>query len=137
MNPGELHNSRVPFFNNMDIHQILQIITGITILVVWLFRCNTPTRYRVGNATTLQGEITEAGLPNWTYNVLRVFKPMIALMLIIGVLYNPLTLPSIICTTILMVGAIGMHVYAKDSIIKTFPAVILFTFCLLVLQHLI
>lgn len=104
---------------------------------MWLFRSNTPTRYRVGNATTLQGEILEAGLPEWTYNILRIFKPMIAFMLIIGVLYNPLTLPSIICTTILMVGAIGMHVYAKDNIIKTLPAIILFVFCLLILQQLL
>ena len=121
----------------MDIHQILQISTGVSILVVWLFRSNIPTKYRVGNATTLQGEISEAGLPDWIYNILKVFKPTIAFMLILSVLYNPLALPSVICTTILMVGAIGMHIHAKDSITKTLPAATLFTFCLLVLQHLI
>lgn len=36
-----------------------------------------------------------------------------------------------------MVGAIGMHVYAKDNIIKTLPAIILFVFCLLILQQLL
>ena len=116
----------------MDIHQILQLSTGVSILVVWLFRSNTPTRYRVGTATTLQGEISEAGLPTWTYNVLKIFKPLIALSLIVGLLYDPLTLPSVTCMLVLMTGAIGMHIHARDSITKTTPAIILFTFCIVV-----
>lgn len=122
-------------FYNMDIHQILQLSTGVSILVVWLFRSNTPTKYRVGNATTLQGEISEAGLPLWVYHVLRVLKPATALTLIVGLLYDPLTLPSVACTTVLMTGAIAMHVHARDSIMKTAPAMILFVFCIVVLQH--
>lgn len=116
----------------MEINQILQLIIGTSILFVWLVRSNVPTNFRVGNATTLQGELREIGFPNWVYDIIKIVKPIFAFFLLIGLLYSPITFPCMIITTIFMFGAVGMHIYAKDNFLKLIPALTLLIFCFIV-----
>lgn len=116
----------------MELSDILQFIVGFSILWVWLIRSHVATNYRVGGATTLREEVVEVGFPNWVYDVLRVVKPFFAFFLMIGLLYEPFTLPCMAMTTLFMLGGVGMHIYAKDSIKKMIPALILLLFCFII-----
>ena len=116
----------------MDASQILQLIIGISILFVWLVRSNVPSNFRVGGANNLKEEVLEVGLPIIFYDIMRVVKPMFAFFLIFGLFYNPMTLPSMIFTTIFMSGALWMHIKAKDNFVKVIPALTLLIFCVVI-----
>ena len=60
---------------DFKLSDFLQLVVGASILFVWLFRANVPTNYRVGQAQTLREEVTEAGLPDYMYDVMRIIKP--------------------------------------------------------------
>ena len=116
----------------MDTSQILQLIIGISILFVWLVRSHVPSNFRVGRANNLKEEVLEVGLPIIFYDIMKVIKPMFAFFLIVGLFYSPMTFPSMIVTTILMLGALLMHIKAKDNFVKVIPALTLLIFCVLI-----
>ena len=116
----------------MDAPQILQLIIGISILFVWLVRSHTPSNFRVGRANNLKEEVLEVGLPIIFYDIIKVVKPMFAFFLIVGLFYTPMTFPSMIVTTIFMVGALWMHMKAKDNFVKVITALTLFSFCVFI-----
>ena len=117
---------------DLQISDCLQLIVGISILSVWLLHAHVPTNFRVGQAQTLREEVTEAGLPDYVYDVMRIVKPIFAFFLIMGILWNPITLPCMAFTTIFMVGAVGMHIKVKDSLFKMIPALTLLLFCFII-----
>jgi len=110
----------------------LQLIVGVSILCVWLWRANVPTNFRVGQAQSLREEVTEAGFPDYVYDVMRIVKPIFAFFLIMGIVWNPITLPCMAFTTIFMIGAVVMHIKVRDNLIKMLPAVTLLLFCFIV-----
>lgn len=110
----------------------LQLIVGASILFVWLFRSNVPTNFRVGQAQSLREEVIEAGFPDYVYDVMRIVKPIFAFFLIMGIVWNPITLPCMAFTTIFMIGAVAMHIKVRDNLIKMLPAFTLLLFCFIV-----
>ena len=116
-----------------DFSNILQIMVGVSILVVWLVRSHVRTNFRVGDALTLKEEVSEVGLPDWFYDIIKIIKPIFAFFLLIGLIYDPLTLPCMIFTTIFMIGAVWMHIKAKDNFYKVIPALTLLVFCFIIL----
>lgn len=117
----------------MDLLQILQLLIGTSILYVWLIRSHRPSKFRVGNALNLREEVSEAGLPNYIYDFMRIVKPIFAFLLIMGVIWQPITIPCMAFTTIFMIGAVFMHFQAKDNLFKMIPALTLLFFCGIVL----
>tara|TARA_B100001093_G_scaffold347651_1_gene332285 strand:- start:20768 stop:21145 length:378 start_codon:yes stop_codon:yes gene_type:complete len=117
---------------DLQISDYLQLIVGISILSVWLLHAHVPTNFRVGQAQTLREEVTEAGLPDYVYDVMRIVKPIFAFFLIMGILWNPITLPCMAFTTIFMVGAVVMHIKVKDNLFKMIPALTLLLFCFII-----
>ena len=93
---------------------------------------DVPTNFRVGSATTLREEVIEVGFPELGLHILRVVKPIFAFFLLIGLLYDPLTLPCMAFTTLFMVAGVGMHIYAKDNLFKMIPALTLLFFCIII-----
>ena len=110
----------------------LQLIVGASILFVWLLRAHVPTNFRVGQAQTLREEVTEAGLPDYIYDIMRIVKPIFAFFLIMGIIWTPITLPCMAFTTIFMIFAVGMHIKAKDNLFKMIPALTLLSFCFII-----
>ena len=117
---------------DFKLSDFLQLVVGASILFVWLFRANVPTNYRVGQAQTLREEVTEAGLPDYMYDVMRIIKPIFAFFFIIGIVWTPITLPCMAFTTIFMVGAVGMHIKVRDTLSKMLPAITLLMFCFII-----
>ena len=111
------------------INAIIQIAVGLLILNVWTLRSNRSTKWRGGNAKTMQEEFSAYGLPDWFKTVVGWTKVTFALMLIVGVWFSPLTKPAAVGLAILMAGAVAMHAKIKDPLFKSYPASSILILC--------
>lgn len=111
---------------------MLQLIIGLSIMVIWILRTTVSSAYRVGNAQTLSQEFIEAGLTEGVYQVMRILKPIFAFLLVIGIVYDPFFIPCMTFTTLAMIGAVVAHIKVKDEIKKMIPAITLLVFCFIV-----
>ena len=117
---------------DLGLSDYLQLIIGISIMVIWIFRTTVASSYRVGAAQTLSEEFIEAGFTEGVYQVMRILKPIFAFLLVIGIVYQPFFIPCMTFTTLAMIGAVYAHVKVKDEIRKMIPAITLLMFCLIV-----
>ena len=111
---------------------MLQLVIGVSIMVIWILRTTVSSAYRVGDAQTLSEEFTEAGFTEGVYQVMRILKPIFAFLLVIGIVYEPFFIPCMSFTTLAMIGAVYAHVKVKDEMRKMVPAVTLLIFCFIV-----
>jgi hypothetical protein len=107
----------------------IQIVIAIGLLNVWLLRNKKSTDYRGGNALTLKQEFEIYGLPFWFYYLIGFLKISSALLLIAGIWKPILVIPVASLVSILMLGALAMHIKVKDPIKKSLPAL-----CILLLN---
>lgn len=110
----------------------LQLIVGLSILNVWLIQNKKPTRWRGGNATTITEEFKVYGLPIWMCYVIGTLKVLLAIGLIAAIWYPELKLPSALGLAALLSGSILMHLIIKDPLLKSFPAFLFLTMCLII-----
>ena len=101
---------------------ILQIIVALGLLNVWLLRFNQRTAYRGGNASSMREEFAAYGLPAWFAYLIGVLKIGSALALIVGIWLPVLVLPAAGLISVLMVGALSMHIKIHDPLKKSLPA---------------
>lgn len=113
----------------------LQFLMAAGLINVWVFRFNRPTKYRGAAAHNMKEEFSMYGLPNWFMYVVGFLKITIAfsMLLVIFVPSLMMTLgilaPGVL--SVLMLGAITMHIKVKDSFTKTTPAILMLSFSLL------
>ena len=106
---------------------VLQVLIAFGLINVWLVRSGRATKYRGAGAQNMKEEFSAYGLPGWSLYVVGFFKMLIALVMIL-VLFVPslmalLGVPAFILLSVLMLGAISMHIKVKDPIIKILPAI--------------
>lgn len=111
---------------------ILQIVVGLSILNVWLIQKNKPTKWRGGNATTIVEEFQAYGLPVWMCYVVGTLKVALALALLAAIIHPELKQPAALGLAILLSGSVLMHLKIKDPLIKSFPALLFLTMCLII-----
>ena len=107
---------------NIDLLEFINLIIAFGILNVWLIRFNKKTPYRGGGAENLKEEFKVYGLPEWFLYSVGFLKISLAILLIIGIWYNELNIYSAIAMSILMIGAIFMHLKVNDPFKKSIPA---------------
>ena len=100
----------------------LKIIVGISIINVWLIKPNKPSKWRGGDATTIIEEFNVYGLSKTFYNIIFVVKVGLAVLLLVSIKYDFLTLYSSLGLATLLLGSIAMHFKVKDALFKSFPA---------------
>jgi hypothetical protein len=100
----------------------LKIIVGVSIINVWLIQPNKPSKWRGGDATTIIEEFNVYGLSKIFYNVVFVVKVGLAVLLLVSIKYDFLTLYSSLGLASLLGGSIVMHIKVKDALFKSFPA---------------
>lgn len=88
---------------------IINLIIALTLLNVWLIRFNKNTPFRGGEANSMTQEFSVYGLPSWFMYLIGFLKIMFAILLIIGIWITELNFYSYISLSILMIGAIMMH----------------------------
>lgn len=106
---------------------LINLIVALTLLNVWLFRFNKKTKYRGGNANSMNDEFKVYGLPSWFMYLIGIFKITLALLLIIGIWAYQINIYAYTILSLLMMGAIIMHFKVNDPIIKSVPALSLLT----------
>ena len=107
------------------ITKLLQIVVAFGLLNVWLIRSNKQTAFRGANASSLKDEFIAYGLPVWYYYTIGFIKILSALLLLLGLWFPALVLPTACIVTVLMLGAITMHLKVGDPFKKAIPALIM------------
>ena len=101
---------------------VAQVIIALGIFNVWVLRYGEPTSYRGGSARNMREEFAAYGLPFGVMCLIGGLKVALAIALIVGIWVPALTRPAAIAMAVLMVGAIGMHIKARDPARKALPA---------------
>lgn len=112
---------------------VLQVIVALGLLNVWLVRAGRSTSYRGGSAKTMAEEFAAYGLPDWFRKLVGVLKIASALALIAGIWVPMLVAPTALLVSVLMLGALAMHVKVGDPIRKSLPAFIVLVLCVAIL----
>ena len=111
---------------------ILQLVISVGLINVWLFRFSKVTEYRGGDANNMKEEFNAYGLPTWLMYVVGFLKIAIAIMLIVSIWIKELLQYNLWLLSVLMFGAVLMHLKVKDPIKKSYPALsILFMIALI------
>lgn len=110
----------------------LQLIVGLSLINVWLVQPKKETPYRGGDATTIFEEFQVYGLPLWSVYVIGAIKVLLGILLIAGIWFPVLTFPAAIGLAILLAGSISMHFRISDPLMKSFPAALFMTLCLVI-----
>ena len=106
----------------------LQIFVAFGLLNVWLIRSHQETPYRGSTGSSLKNEFTAYGLPLWSFYVIGFIKISSALLLLIGLWIPILVFPTAVVVSLVMLGAVGMHIKVRDPFKKVLPALIMLFF---------
>jgi len=107
------------------IGSILQVIVGLGLLNVWLLRRTNATAYRGGEAKNLKDEFATYGLPAPMFYLVGGLKVVCAALLLVGLAYTPVVLPAAVVVSVLMLGAVIMHLKVHDPVTKYVPATLM------------
>lgn len=110
----------------------LQLIVGLSLINVWLIQPKKSTPYRGGDATTITEEFQVYGLPAWSVYVIGAIKVLLGILLIVGIWYPMLRFPAAIGLAFLLASSVTMHFKIGDPLIKSFPAALFMTMCLVI-----
>lgn len=100
----------------------LKVIVSTSILNVWLVQSKKPTRWRGGSANTIIEEFEVYGLSKTFCYIIGFLKVSLALVLLLSIKFETLTLIGSLGLTVLLLGSIAMHFKVKDELYKSFPA---------------
>lgn len=103
----------------------LQLVVAFGLLNVWLLRSNKKTPYRGSNASSLKEEFAAYGLPLWFFYAIGSIKVGAALLLLLGLWIPSLVFPVAVIVSIMMIGALCMHIKIGDPLKKSLPALIM------------
>lgn len=113
--------------------KIAQLIVGLGLLNVWLIRFSKATDYRGGAAQNMKEEFATYGLPGWFCYVVGGLKIISGLLLLMGLFIPGLAFYPAAVVSVLMVGALAMHVKVRDPLKKSLPAASVLALCALIL----
>ncbi len=107
-----------------------QIVVALGLLNVWLLRFNQSTAYRGGSARSMPEEFAAYGLPPWFTYIVGGLKIGAAIALIAGLWMPVLVFPAALLVSLLMLGALAMHLKVHDPLKKSVPALLVLMLCL-------
>ncbi len=108
-----------------DLVTLAKLIIFAGIVNVWFFRANRGTRWRGGQAESMQEEFEVYGLSRAMMLMVGTLKVVSAIVLVISIWYPFLAVPASAAMGFLMVGAIWMHLRVRDPLKKSLPAFLL------------
>ena len=109
------------------IGKVAQTFAALWILNVWTRRFNRDTGYRGGDATNMKEEFAVYGLSETTMYVVGATKVGLAGAMLVGHAVPKLVRPASVGLAAFMLGAIGMHIKAGDSVKQYLPALSVFS----------
>ena len=106
----------------MELINIINIIIAMGILNVWIIRYDLETQWRGGEAKNLIEEFSTYGLPLWFMYFVGFAKISLAILLFLGIWINEFSFLGSIGISVLMAGAVLMHIKVQDPLKKSIPA---------------
>tara|TARA_B100001758_G_C18388040_1_gene601278 strand:- start:411 stop:785 length:375 start_codon:yes stop_codon:yes gene_type:complete len=110
----------------MDIIIILKVIAALGIFNVWILRYNKATEFRGGKAMSLKEEFETYGLNLWSMYIIGGIKISISILFIVSCFsedINILDFYGAAIMSLIMIGAILMHLKVNDPFKKSIPAI--------------
>lgn len=107
------------------ISNLLELVVALGLVNVWLLRSKLPTPFRGGESKNLRDEFRAYGLSDGAFWTVGALKLGCAGLLVAGLRFPELTIPAASVIAVLMVGALGMHLKARDPAVKFVPAFIM------------
>jgi uncharacterized membrane protein YphA (DoxX/SURF4 family) len=104
---------------------VVQIIVALGLVNVWVLRFRKKTPYRGGSSETLPEEFASYGLPPWSLWLVGSLKLGCAVLFLAGIWWSKAVAPAAIVLTVLMLGAIFMHVKVRDPLVRSLPATLM------------
>ncbi len=104
---------------------LLKAIIFFGIINVWFLRFSRSTAYRGGEAKSMKEEFAVYGLGETFMYLIGALKVVSALLIFLSIWYPGLLLYGAAVMTILMIGAIFMHIKVKDPLKKSIPAALM------------
>ena len=101
---------------------VCQLVIAVGIANVWLVRSAKATAFRGGDAQDMKAEFAAYGLPGWSMQLIGAAKLTLAVALIVGIWVPSLVFPAAIGMSVLMLGAVSMHIKISDPLRKAVPA---------------
>ena len=114
---------------------LINLVIALILINVWTIRFNKATIYRGGNANSMKEEFVVYGLPDWFMYMVGGLKIILSIVLIMGIWIPELNVYSYVLLSVLMIGAIIMHIKVKDPIIKSVPAFFVLTLLLTLISN--
>ena len=111
--------------------KILSVVVGLTVINVWLFRSNRSTSYRGGDASSLLEEFQVYGLDDY-FLIIGIVKVSLAIMLLLSLYFKKLSFFASSGIAVMMLVAVYMHINVGDELIKSMPASVMLTSCLVI-----
>jgi len=117
----------------MNIIIAIKIITALGIFNVWMLRYNKMTEYRGGDAKSLKEEFETYGLKSWFMYIIGTIKIFVSILFIVSCFSGYINIPDsavfygAAIMSIIMIGAILMHLKVNDPFKKSIPAVTMLT----------
>lgn len=117
----------------MNIIIAIKIITALSIFNVWMLRYNKMTEYRGGDAKSLKEEFETYGLKSWFMYIIGTIKIVVSILFIISCFSGYINIPDsavfygAAIMSLIMIGAILMHLKVNDPFKKSIPAVTMLT----------
>ena len=111
--------------------KILSVVVGLTVINVWLFRANRSTSYRGGDASSLLEEFQVYGLDDY-FLIIGIVKVSLAIMLLLSLYFKKLSFFASSGIAVMMLVAVYMHINVGDELIKSMPASVMLTSCLII-----
>lgn len=71
----------------------------------------------------MKEEFATYGLPEWFFWLVGFLKITSAAAMLLGIAIPALIMPAAILVSILMLGAVLMHIKVKDPVVKALPAI--------------
>jgi uncharacterized membrane protein YphA (DoxX/SURF4 family) len=103
----------------------VQIIVALGLVNVWVLRFGRKTPYRGGASENLPGEFAAYGLPPWSVWLVGTLKLGCAVLFLAGIWLPVAVAPASGVLTLLMLGAIFMHVKVRDPLMRSLPATLM------------
>ena len=111
--------------------KILSVVVGLTVINVWLFRSNRSTSYRGGDASSLLEEFQVYGLDDY-FLIIGIVKVSLAIMLLLSLYFKKLSFFASSGIAVMRLVAVFMHINVGDELIKSMPASVMLTSCLII-----
>ena len=102
--------------------ELINIIIAMGILNVWIIRYDLETQWRGGGSKNLMEEFLTYGLPLWFMYFVGFAKISLAILLFLGIWINEFSFLGSIGISVLMAGAVLMHIKVQDPLKKSIPA---------------